>query len=88
MLLTFLMTLLAEMGTGFAVMGAGIGAGLAVLGAGVGIGRIGGGAMEAIARQPEATPKIQGVMIIAAALIEGVALFSVIVCLLVIFLVR
>ncbi|MDX1348618.1 MAG: ATP synthase F0 subunit C [Putridiphycobacter sp.] len=59
-------------------MGA-IGAGLAVLGAGLGIGRIGGSAMEAIARQPEATNKIQTAMIIAAALIEGVALFGVVV---------
>ncbi len=56
-----------------------IGAGLAVLGAGLGIGRIGGSAMDAIARQPEAAGKIQGAMIIAAALIEGVALFGVVV---------
>ena len=56
-----------------------IGAGLAVLGAGLGIGKIGGSAMEAIARQPEATNKIQTAMIIAAALIEGVALFGVVV---------
>jgi F-type H+-transporting ATPase subunit c len=61
---------------------AAIGAGLAVLGAGLGIGRIGGSAMEAIARQPEATNKIQTAMIIAAALIEGVALFGVVVALL------
>lgn len=66
------------MGTGVAA----IGAGLAVLGAGLGIGRIGGSAMEAIARQPEATNKIQTAMIIAAALIEGVALFGVVVALL------
>lgn len=66
-----------------AVMGAGIGAGIAALGAGVGIGQIGGRAMDAIARQPEATGKIQGVMIIAAALIEGVALFAVVICLLI-----
>lgn len=59
-------------------MGA-IGAGLAVLGAGIGIGKIGGSAMEAIARQPEATSKIQTNMIIAAALVEGVALFGVVV---------
>jgi len=59
-------------------MGA-IGAGLAVLGAGLGIGKIGGSAMDAIARQPEAANKIQTAMIIAAALIEGVALFGVVV---------
>lgn len=69
----------------FAVMGAGIGAGLVALGAGLGIGRIGGSAMDAIARQPEATGKIQSVMIIAAALIEGVALFGAVICLLISF---
>lgn len=60
---------------------AGIGAGLAVIGAGLGIGKIGGSAMDAIARQPEAAGKIQTAMIIAAALIEGVALFAVVVAL-------
>ena len=58
---------------------AAIGAGLAVIGAGLWIGRIGGQAMDAIARQPEAGGKIQTAMIIAAALIEGVALFAVVV---------
>ena len=58
-----------------------IGAGLAVIGAGLGIGKIGGSAMDAIARQPEAAGKIQTAMIIAAALIEGVALFAVVVAL-------
>ena len=58
---------------------AAIGAGLAVIGAGLGIGRIGGQAMDAIARQPEAGGKIQTAMIISAALIEGVALFGVVV---------
>lgn len=61
---------------------AAIGAGLAVLGAGLGIGKVGGSAMDAIARQPEASGKIQTAMIIAAALIEGVALFGVVVGLL------
>ncbi len=61
---------------------AAIGAGLAVLGAGLGIGKIGGSAMDAIARQPEASGKIQTAMIIAAALVEGVALFGVVVGLL------
>jgi len=60
---------------------AAIGAGLAVIGAGYGIGRIGDSAMEAIARQPEAATKIQTAMIISAALIEGVALFAVVVAL-------
>jgi F-type H+-transporting ATPase subunit c len=60
---------------------AAVGAGLAVIGAGLGIGRIGGQAMDAIARQPEAVSLIQTSMIIAAALIEGVALFAVVVAL-------
>ncbi|RXR24377.1 ATP synthase F0 subunit C [Flavobacterium stagni] len=56
-----------------------VGAGLIVIGAGLGIGKIGGSAMEAIARQPEASGKIQTAMLIAAALIEGIgfaALFA------------
>lgn len=61
---------------------AAIGAGIAVLGIGLGIGRIGGSAVEAIARQPEATSSIQTNMIIAAALIEGAGLFGIVVALL------
>jgi len=82
-MLAQLAVLLVDMS--LAIMGAGIGAGLVALGTGVGIGRIGGQAMDAIARQPEATDKIQRVMIIAAALIEGVALFGVVLCLLISF---
>ncbi len=62
---------------------AALGAGLAAIGAGLGIGLVGGQAMGAIARQPEATSKIQITMIIAAAFVEGVALFAVVVSLLV-----
>ena len=58
-----------------------VGAGLIIIGAGLGIGRIGGSAMDAMARQPEVAGKIQTAMIIAAALIEGVALFAVVVAL-------
>jgi F-type H+-transporting ATPase subunit c len=50
-----------------------VGAGLIVIGAGLGLGKIGGSAMEAIARQPEAAGKIQTAMIIIAALLEGLA---------------
>lgn len=57
-----------------------IGVGLVVLGAGLGIGRLAASAMEGIARQPEATNKIQTAMLIAAALIEGIALFGIVVC--------
>lgn len=64
-----------SIGTGLAV----IGAGLAALAAGVGIGRIGEGATNAIARQPEASGKIQTAMILTAAFIEGVALFAVVI---------
>ena len=63
-------------------MGAAIGAGVAVLGAGLGIGKIGASAMDAIARQPEATNKIRMNMFVVAALIEGVALFAIVLCLL------
>ena len=68
-----------------AKLGAGLGAGLAVLGAGVGIGRIGGNAMEAIARQPESVKDIQSNMIVSAALIEGVAFFALVVAFLILF---
>ena len=61
-------------------LGAGLGAGIVALGAGLGIGRIAGSAMEAIARQPEASGNIRGGMIIAAALIEGVCLFGMAIC--------
>lgn len=61
-------------------IGAGLGVGLVVLGTGLGIGRIGGGAAEAIARQPEASGDIRTTAIIIAALIEGVALFGAVIC--------
>ena len=63
----------------WALMGAAIGAGLAVIGAGLGIGRIGGQAVEGMARQPEAAGRIQTAALILAALIEGAALFGVVV---------
>jgi F-type H+-transporting ATPase subunit c len=63
-----------------AFFGAGIGVGLVVIGAAIGIGRLASSAMEGIARQPEAGAKIQTAMIIAAALIEGVALFGEVIC--------
>lgn len=62
-----------------AQMGAGLGAGIAAIGAGIGIGQIGRGAVESIARQPEAVGDIRSNMIIAAALIEGVAFFAIVV---------
>lgn len=65
----------------YGTLGATIGAGLAVIGAGIGIGRIGGSATEGIARQPEASGSIQTAMIITAALIEGVALFALVIAL-------
>jgi F-type H+-transporting ATPase subunit c len=69
-----------------AKMGAGLGAGIAAIGAGIGIGQIGKGAVESIARQPEAVGDIRSNMIVAAALIEGVAFFAIVVCLLILFL--
>ncbi|MEX2182114.1 MAG: ATP synthase F0 subunit C [Gemmatimonadaceae bacterium] len=65
--------------TGLALIGAGLAAGLSVIGAGLGIGRIGGAAAEGIARQPEAAATIRTAGIILAALIEGAALFGVVV---------
>ncbi len=69
------------------ILGIGVclGAGIAAIGAGFGIGKIGGAAMEAIARQPESAGDIRSNMIVIAALIEGVALFAVIVCVLAMF---
>lgn len=61
---------------------AAIGAGIVVIGAGMGIGKIGASAMDAIARQPQASGDVRSSMILAAALIEGVAFLAVIVCLL------
>ena len=78
MLLTILLQVAAELSLG--KLGAALGAGLAAIGAGIGIGKIGGSAMEAIARQPEASNDIRTNMIIIAALLEGVALFAVVVC--------
>lgn len=67
-------------------IGACVGAGIAAIGAGLGIGKIGASAMEAIARQPESSGDIRSNMIVIAALVEGVALFAVIVCILSLFL--
>jgi F-type H+-transporting ATPase subunit c len=64
----------------YALLSAGFGAGLVTFGAGYGIGKIASSAMEGIARQPEAAGKIQTAMIIASALIEGVALFAAVIC--------
>ncbi len=82
-ILTVLLQAAASAGIG--KMGAALGAGLAAIGAGMGIGKIGASAMEAIARQPEASGDIRSNMIVSAALIEGVAFFAVIICALVIF---
>ena len=74
-----LLTILLEIGQGLA----GLGAGAAAIGAGLGVGRIGGSALEAMARQPEMAGDLRTNMIIAAALVEGGALFGAIICLLV-----
>jgi len=76
-----LMNILLEVGAGQGL--AGLGAGAAAIGAGLGVGRIGGSALEAMARQPEMAGDLRTNMIIAAALVEGVALFGAIICLLV-----
>jgi F-type H+-transporting ATPase subunit c len=78
-----MLTMMLFLDASLALLGAGMGAGVVTLGAAFGIGKIGAAAMEAIARQPEASNKVQTAMIIAAALIEGVALFGVLICLLI-----
>lgn len=78
LLLTVLLQ--AANGVGLSAMGAALGIGLAAVGAGIGIGNIGASALESIARQPESASEIRMTMIISAALIEGVALFAVVVC--------
>ncbi|RLD61224.1 MAG: ATP synthase F0 subunit C, partial [Bacteroidetes bacterium] len=79
-MLTLAIILQAVAGAGLAKLGAGLGAGIAAIGAGMGIGRIGDSALAAIARQPEAVGDIRSNMIVAAALIEGVAFFAIVVC--------
>ena len=74
-----LMSVMLEVGPyAFSHFGGAIGAGLAAIGAGIGIGQIGKGAVESIARQPEASNDIRANMILTAAFVEGVALFAVI----------
>lgn len=67
---------------GAAHLGGALGAGLVLIGGGAGIGRIGGSAVESMARQPEASGSINTAMIITAAMVEGATLFGVVVCLL------
>ena len=76
----FSMTLPAMAADGGITFSGAIGAGVTLLGAGYGIGRIGSSAVESIARQPEMADNIRTAMIIAAALIEGVAFFALIIC--------
>ena len=87
MLTTVLTAIIAEVMSlqPLAGLGAALGAGIAAIGAGMGIGKIGGSAMEAIARQPEAAGTIRTNMILTAAFVEGVALFAVVVCALCVF---
>jgi len=73
---------MASVGKGLAILGAGLGAGLAVFAGALGISRIGGGCVESIARQPEASGAMFAPMIITAAMVEGGMLFAVVVCLL------
>jgi len=65
-----------------AYLGAGIGAGLAIIGAGIGIGRLAAAALEGTARQPSAVGDLRTLMLVAAGLIEGAALFALVICVL------
>jgi len=71
-----------EQALAYAYLAAGIGAGLSIIGAAMGIGRLAAAALEGTARQPSATGDLRTTMIIAAALIEGVALFALVICIL------
>jgi F-type H+-transporting ATPase subunit c len=73
-------------GLSLAYLAAGLGAGLGVIGAGYGIGRLAASAMEGIARQPQMSGDIRAAMIIAAALIEGIAFFALVLCMLLVLL--
>ena len=75
----------AAAGIGLGKLGGTIGAGLAAIGAGIDIGSIGNGAVQAIGRQPSALSDIRSNMLIMAALVEGVALFAIVVCFLALF---
>lgn len=75
-----LLSVLLQTTSGLGSLGAAIGVAVAVIGAAIGIGQIGKAAVEGIARQPEAGSDIRTTMIISAALIEGVALFAIVVC--------
>jgi len=70
------------MDLGYGFLGAGLGAGIAVFGAGFGIGRLAAAALDSMGRQPEAAGDLRTSMIIAAALIEGVAFFALVICML------
>jgi F-type H+-transporting ATPase subunit c len=83
MLATILLEAAASAGLG--KLGAAIGASIAAIGAGIGIGNIGNGAVQAIGRQPSAASDIRTNMLIMAALVEGVALFAIVVCFLALF---
>lgn len=69
----------------YGLLGATIGAGLCAIGAGLGIGRLAASACEGIARQPEASGDIRGAMLLTAALVEGVALFGSVICIMTLF---
>ncbi len=73
---------MGDLALALAYLAAGLGAGIVTIGAGIGIGKVAASAMDGTARQPEATGAIRTTMIIAAAMIEGVALFGIVTCIL------
>ncbi len=76
---------MSSLSLAMAYLGAGLGAAGATIGGGYGIGKLAAAAMESVSRQPEATGDIRGMMILTAAMIEGIALFAVVVCVLLVF---
>lgn len=84
-----LLTILLQAGADLTIIGkalAGLAAAIAAVGAGLSIGKIGISAIESIARQPEVAGDVRSNMIVSAALIEGLAFFAIVVCLLIVFL--
>lgn len=79
---------MSSLSLAMAYLAAGLGAGIATFGGGYGIGKLASAAMEGVSRQPEAVGDIRGMMILTAAMVEGIALFAVVVCVLLIFMAK
>ncbi|GBD93048.1 ATP synthase subunit c [bacterium BMS3Abin05] len=79
---------MSSLSLGLAYLAAGLGAAGATIGGGLGIGKLASAAMEGVSRQPEAAGDIRGMMILTAAMVEGIALFAIVVCILLLFMAK